>query len=116
MSSQPHPDLNLYLNGTLTPDESTDVETHLESCDECLALLDDIWGIRLTKAVDLEEPAMPDSTARAIENRLLNQIHRSDLGGQAIQLGTRGFFQVLLAIIKPFLSFTSAHKQERSSQ
>lgn len=115
MSLEPHPDLNAYLDGVLTPADIAAVESHLESCDECLALLDDIWGVRLKGLAELEEPALPDATAWTIENRLLNQIHRSDLGGQAIQLGTRGFFQVLLAMIKPFFAFASPGKQERSS-
>lgn len=115
MSRQLHPDLQAYIDGKLTPAEMTAVEAHLENCDECHTWLDEIWARYMAALSGEQTPELSDEAARSMERRLLNQIHRSDLGGQALDLGTRGFFQVLLAMIKPLFSRNSPHKKSRST-
>ncbi len=50
--------LSGYLDGELSADESTDIEQHLESCDECRTALQQLRGV-VTWAADFEgrEPA-----------------------------------------------------------
>lgn len=61
--------LSEYLDGDLTADEGGLVEHHLEGCDECAAIVDDLRAVR-ARAATLSERRPADDLWRGIESRI----------------------------------------------
>ncbi len=104
-----HPDslLASFVAGILSPTDAEQVLLHLETCERCLSLTEQMWETTplvgtLAAAAD-ETTEIEQERARRIEARVMNQIHRSDVAGRALWLGTQGFAQVSFALLRPLL-------------
>lgn len=104
-----HPEnlLESFVAGTLTRDETELVLAHLETCDHCLQITEQFWEAiswreSLASAATTDE-MLEEERARRIEQRVINQIHRTNIAGRALWLGTEGFVQVSFALLRPLL-------------
>ena len=112
-----HPDnLRAFVNGELDQIQIDVVMAHLAECDVCLAEVDALWAAQAQMALSNPVPALDETTARRVEKRLLNQLHRSDFGGRALWLGTAGFINTIFALLRPLInSNRSVSKRKGSS-
>lgn len=104
-----HPDalFEQFVAGTLSSEETEQILAHLDTCERCLGITEQMWeatpllgSLAETGEVTAE---MEEDRAQRIEQRVLNQIHRSDIAGRALWLGTQGFAQVSFALLRPLL-------------
>lgn len=109
MNATNHPEalLEAYVAGTLSPEETEYVLAHLEVCDHCLTLTEHLWEMTPLPGglafLPEEEIELEQATAKRIEQRVIDQIHRSNVAGRALWLGTEGFAQVSFALLRPLL-------------
>jgi len=101
MKFSEHPrSLDDFIAGRLDVAEDIAIITHLTECDVCLTKADQLWA-----KYQLEEltaiPVLNSEQIRRMKHRLLHRIQRSNLGGQALHLGTAGFLRVSLALMLP---------------
>ena len=80
-----------FADGTLGPVRRAELQTHLEQCDECRALLADLRKIREAAAA-LEQPAPPDRVWLQIAGRLRQE-------GRVAQPASRGGRRMALLAI-----------------
>ncbi|MCL4868787.1 MAG: zf-HC2 domain-containing protein [Anaerolineae bacterium] len=112
-----HPEslLESYVAGTLSEAEIEQVLAHLETCDHCLAITERLWETTPLPgglAALPSEPVDPEPVrVQRIEQRVINQIHRSEVAGRALWLGTEGFAQVSFALLRPLLEKLSGSEQ-----
>ncbi len=95
--------LEQFVTGLLSEAEAEDVMSHLAECEQCLSLTDTLWtsqpvGRTLSESVDLDV-----TTAERLERRLVSRIHRSNLSGAVVRLGTQGFMSVALGLLRPLI-------------
>lgn len=104
-----HPDalLSQFVAGTLSPSETEQVLDHLDHCERCLDQVEQLWETSpLWEVIPLAVEAGADmerERAQRIERQVINQIHRSDVAGRVLWLGTEGFLQVSFALLRPLL-------------
>jgi len=104
-----HPEALLasFVAGTLPQEENELVLAHLETCDDCLQITEQFWETapwhgNLAEVTRRDE-LLEEERARRIEQRVINQIHRTEIAGRALWLGTEGFVQVSFALLRPLL-------------
>ncbi len=99
-------------NNEFTRDEMIFISDHLAACTEYLEHLEVLWlgEKRVEIAVDSAElttPSIPSNIAEKLQLRVKNNILRGDMGASALKLGTQGFMEVLLALIRPIINDNS---------
>lgn len=92
--------LEEFVAGELTETEAAIVTQHVAECEPCLTYLDELWAELSWDELDI--PNLEPHSVYHLEQRLFRQIHRSSLGANTVWLGTKGIFEVLFAILKPF--------------
>ena len=104
-----HPEtlLEQFVAGTLNHEETEFILIHLETCDHCLQITEQYWEATSWQeslaSATRSDAALEEERARRIEQRVINQIHRADIAGRALWLGTQGFVQVSFALLRPLL-------------
>ena len=107
--------LAAFIKGSLTDIESETILTHLEECEHCLSIVDSLW----------EEGGWQDSnsnlrldhdTAARLEQKLYRRIHRSQLAGDVVTLGTRGMFETVFALLAPFIGMFSPPTEDKQKE
>ena len=105
--SENRPLLRAFINGRLSDAQTTLLLEQLVDDEEALAAVDRIWEEQGRGGANLRVPDLPTDQARRIERRLFDSLRRGDLGSKAIRLGTQGFLDVLLALLRPLLDPSS---------
>lgn len=118
-----HPDnLRAFVNGQLNEAETDIILNHLAECDQCLRIVDQLWAEYPTDLAYKAIPELDPITAKRLEKRLVKQIHRSDLSGRMVWLGTAGLMNTHLTILGPMveayltvlsLLFRTGHTKQR---
>ena len=93
-----------YIQFELSEDENERVIAHLSECDACLSLVDAEWM----------GDSQPTSSSR-LKKRLMSNINRSNLAGNLIGLGLKGFLGAMIGILAPLLNASSTkppHKRK----
>ncbi len=99
-----HPqNLLAFVNGQLSETETTTILSHLAQCDQCLATVDQLWAEHPVGLASRAVPELDPIAAKRLENRLVKRIHRSDLGGRVVWLGTVGLMNTHLVMFGPML-------------
>ena len=90
-----------YIQFELSEDENELIVAHLSECDACLSLVDAEW----------EDDFQPVSslTNFRLKKRLMSRINRSNLAGNLIGLGMKGFLGTVIGVLAPFLNVNSAN-------
>ena len=95
--------LKKFVAGQLTDAEMEEVLIHLSEDEESLNNIEDLWQSEpMAQAVSIASEIDPKSATR-IKRKVIKRIHRSDLSGQVVQLGVRGFMDVTMAMLRPLL-------------
>lgn len=102
-------DLAAFVTGRLTEVETETILAHLETCERCLMIVDGFWEEGNSQVVDSDRHLDKDSAAQ-IEERLYGRIHRSQLAGDVITLGTRGMLEMVFALLAPFTEMLSSSR------
>lgn len=109
-----HPDkvqIALFVSGRLDEAASDAVLQHIVECDACMELAEAAWQNQPVGTALQNVGRLDAEKARQMESRLLRRIHRSDLGGAVIGFGIGGFSNVLLALVRPFLTPSNSSRK-----
>lgn len=102
MTASNHPaSLEAFVAGRLSDDEAAAVLAHLNECEQCLEGVDRLWAEYSTGIAEMDIPEPASTTTSRIERRLVHRLHRSDLWGRTIWLGTFGLLNTLTAMLRP---------------
>lgn len=93
--------LRAFAEGQLPEDESQKIMELFLADDDCLQAMDHIWANQ--KDMEMKIPPMDPEIAKRLESQILTRIRRSNMGGNAVRLGTEGLMKALLALIQPFI-------------
>jgi anti-sigma factor RsiW len=99
----PRQQLEQFVKGQMNETESEQVMSHLGQCDHCLALTDELWNEQPVSRAMSEIVDLDDRTAERMQRKVTSQIHRSNLSGNMIRLGTQGFLSVALGLLRPLV-------------
>lgn len=117
----------MTLNSTVpadpefSQDEISYIADHLADCVEYLEHLDVLWlgNVDDERKVDdqleeaeIELPELPNELGTKLQSKITNSIQRGDLTAKALELGTKGIMEVLLAMIRPILTSRTTGNQE----
>lgn len=93
--------LRRFIRGELDEEESNEVIEVLANHDQCIALLDQLWIQQPVGQALAATPDLDNEVAIRLENKLVRQIHRSNMARTVFKMGTQGFFSVALGLIRP---------------
>ncbi len=102
MNDPSHPEnLEDFVAGRKNDEENTRILEHLAICEQCAAEVEALWTESPASDLLPDIGDTPLEAMTAMEESLFRQIHRSDLGGQVVKLGTQGFIKVIAALLGP---------------
>ena len=107
--------LAAFVSGRLTEIETEAILTHLEECEHCLTIVDGLWEEGGWQDLDSNLHLDKEAAAR-LEQKLYRRIHRSQLAGDVVALGTRGMLQTVFALMAPFVGMLSPSKSEEHKE
>jgi hypothetical protein len=115
MSNKPtHDELLLFINGNLDSERSDEILVVLAEDDESLEIVEQLWQENGVISANLVTPDDDlDATAVAeVERKLIEHIHRSDLTGDVLRLGTQATGVAYWSLLRPFVSFITGKNAE----
>lgn len=107
MISQPtSEELKRFVAGELDADDVGRILTYLAQDDDALEMVDELWQeISLTPPGNNDDvPVLDNATTQEVERLLFDRIHRSDLTGDVLRLGTQAASAVYWALLRPFVT------------
>ncbi|MCA9965593.1 MAG: hypothetical protein KC423_15165 [Anaerolineales bacterium] len=93
--------LKKYVAGQLSSAAADGVLAHLEHCDICLEQVEQLWAQDKVGPAKAEKSLLTAVSPKHRERRLINRIHRSNMSGKLVEIGFSGFFDVVLALLRP---------------
>ncbi len=103
--------LQRFVRGELDESESHEVIDVLAEHDQWLFFFDQLW---LQQPVKSAVAHAPDGAATInLQNKLFDRLHRTNMSGTIFKLGTRGFFEAALGLIRPFTHHTAKLQPRR---
>ena len=93
--------LERYVAGQLGHAAADVVLAHLEHCDVCLERVEQLWAADKVGPAKAEGVLLTAVSPKHRERRLFNRINRSNMSGKLIEIGFSGFFDVVLALLRP---------------
>lgn len=105
------PMVQKMMTGQLNEQETEQLLELIEQSDENLETADAVWAEHL--ATLNNAPALKSQDTQRLAQLLARRIHRSDLSGQIVKIGTQGFTQVALALLRPFFGGTPWQKGQQ---
>jgi hypothetical protein len=105
--------LRRFVRGELNESESNEVIDVLAENEKCMEFLDNLWVQHPIGQALAAAPALDGATALRVQNKLINQIQRSNLTGTMFKMGTQGFFEVAVGLLRPFSRQTKTLQPRR---
>lgn len=97
----------------LPPEDMEFIAENLAEIAEYFGQLEAIWDENAdVDNIDIGIPQLSPESAEKLRQRVLSNIHRTDMAATTLRLGTEGVMQVLLALVKPVMSLGSKRKKE----
>lgn len=90
-----------FVAGKLSAEAANAAMAHLSECEACLAGVDAQWTAQPAAA---DAPDLSDQVAARMERQLIKRIRRSNLAGTILSMGTIGFSQVAMALVRPLMA------------
>ena len=94
------------VNGLASEEESERWLLHMDQCEQCLAIMDQHWAMHLKHGGTPSIPNLESARVHNIEGRILQRIHATEAGKQALRLALVG----PLALLKGLFG-TSRHNR-----
>lgn len=91
-----------FVRGELGESESNELIDVLAENDRCMAYLDKLWLQHLEEPTRAAPVALDGVASTRLRNKLFDQIHRSNMTGTLFKLGTQGFIEVAVGLLRPF--------------
>ncbi|MGB2894535.1 MAG: zf-HC2 domain-containing protein [Anaerolineales bacterium] len=88
-----------FISGDLSAETRDGLLAHIDACDACLLLMDQIWADILHQ---LEIPDLGSHRAKDVERQIFRRIHAIEVGKQALRLAFVGPLAVLKGLVEPF--------------
>jgi len=112
MNERSHPEsLEDFVAGRKNDEENARILEHLAECEHCAAEVEALWTESPVNYILPEITEAAPGAMTELEESLFRRIHRSDLGGQVIKLGTQGFVNLISALLGPIVKKRRPSKQ-----
>ena len=102
-----------FNSGKLPDDQVDSIIDHLSTCMQCLDIVDQTFQRGFPGDASDSVPHLEAERAAQVERTLRQRIHRHDLSGQTIRLGTRAFIYVVLALLSPLFNIWRSPSRQR---
>ena len=87
-----------FISGDLSGKSRDGLLAHIDTCEACLSLMDQIWAGTLHQ---LEIPDLGSHRAKDVERQIFRRIHAMEVGKQALRLAFMGPLTVLRGLFEP---------------
>lgn len=94
--------LQRFVRGELDESESNDVIDVLAENERCMAYLDQLWLQQPMEPAFAAPPVLDGAASVRLQNKLFDQVHRSNMTNAIFKFGTQGFFEVAVGLLRPF--------------
>jgi len=91
-----------FISGDLSVNTRDSLLAHLDTCDACLSLMDQIWADTLQQLPHARIPDLGSQQAQDVERQIFRRIHVLEVGKQALRLAFIGPITVLKGLFEPF--------------
>lgn len=91
-----------FISGELSVITRDGLLVHIDTCDTCLSLMDQIWADTLHQLPHAEIPDLGPHRAQDVERKIFRRIHAMEVGKQALRLAFVGPLTVLKGLCEPF--------------
>jgi hypothetical protein len=90
-----------FISGNLSMKTRDGLLAHIDTCDACLSLIDQIWADTLHQLPYAEIPVLGPHRAQDVERQIFRRIHAMEVGKQALRLAFMGPLTVLKGLLEP---------------
>ncbi len=90
-----------FISGDLSVKTRDGILAHIDTCDACLSLMDQIWADTLHQLPHAQIPDLGPHRAKYVERQIFRRIHVMDVGKQALRLAFMGPLTVLKGLLEP---------------
>jgi hypothetical protein len=106
--------LRKFAAGELNDAENEAVLSRLAEDEASLEFVDALWHEQTSPTAVPQLPNLKPEKAQQMRQRLLRQLHRTDLSLNVVKMGTQGFGSVAVSLLRPLLdSKNRAHRNRR---
>ncbi|WP_420629520.1 hypothetical protein [Candidatus Leptofilum sp.] len=105
--------LRRFVAGELNNAENEAILAQLAEDDASLELADALWEEQLSQTAVVELPDLEPERAQRVRRRLIHRIHRSDLAKNVVKMGTGGFSNVAMSLLRPLLDNPTRERRNR---
>lgn len=103
--------LQQFVAGELDEAQTEEILSRLADDEASLEKVDALWQEQSLATAVFTIPPLETARAQRLRQRLVRQIHRSNLSANVIKMGTQGFGSVAMSLLRPLLS--SPHREQR---
>lgn len=90
-----------FISGDISVKTRDGILAHIDTCDACLSLMDQIWADTLHQLPHAQIPDLGPHRAKDVERQIFRRIHAMDVGKQALRLAFMGPLTVLKGLLEP---------------
>ena len=90
-----------FISGDLSATMKDAFLAHIDECDACLSLMDQIWADTLHQLPPAEIPDLGPHRAKDMEGQIFRRIHAMEVGIQALLIAFMGPLKVLKCLFEP---------------
>lgn len=105
--------LRRFVAGELDDAQNEAIMARLAEDEASLGFVDALWQEQPSQTAVLDLPDLAPERARQMRRRVTRQIHRADLAMSMVKMGTRGFGDVALSLLRPLLSNKNQGRRNR---
>lgn len=95
--------LRRFVAGELDKTETEQIMAQLANDEASLEIVDEMWHDQPSQTAVVQLPDLEPERAQRVRRRIIHQIHRSDLAINVMKMGTEGFGNVALSLLRPLL-------------
>ena len=105
--------LQQFVAGELDEAQNEAVLTRLAEDEASLEKVDALWQAQSPGTAVFTIPPLEPERAQRLRQRLVRQIHRSNLGATVFKMGTQGFGSVAVSLLRPLLNTPTREQRHR---
>jgi hypothetical protein len=105
--------LRSFVAGELDQTETEQIMAQLAEDEASLQIVDELWHDQPSQTAVIQLPNLEPERAQQVRRRIIRQIHRSDLAINVMKLGTQGFSNVAMSLLRPLLDSKNRERRHR---